>query len=131
MTLSTPPRCRTHPSHYQNRQQRYYHHHQQKNTSIRSSHSSDTSSAYSGSETMQSVPSSGPAQIPGKAIPGSMASASPAAAAGSGGMIPGGGPEVDLSGLMESVVDSDEDDDEDDEVGMVRGFLKGLQRLTC
>lgn len=48
--------------------------------SNRSSHSSDTSSAYSGSDTMASVQSSIDAD------------------------------EVDLSGLIESVVDSDEDD---------------------
>jgi hypothetical protein len=49
--------------------------------SNRSSHSSDTSSAYSGSDTMHSVQSSLDAE------------------------------EVDLSGLVESVVDSDEDED--------------------
>ncbi|XP_063217155.1 rap guanine nucleotide exchange factor 6-like [Bacillus rossius redtenbacheri] len=49
--------------------------------SNRSSHSSDTSSAYSGSDTMASVQSSLDAE------------------------------EVDLSGLMESIVDSDEDDE--------------------
>ncbi|XP_059489426.1 rap guanine nucleotide exchange factor 2 isoform X2 [Neocloeon triangulifer] len=49
--------------------------------SNRSSHSSDTSSAYSGSDTMHSVQSSLDAE------------------------------EVDLTGLVESVVDSDEDDD--------------------
>ncbi|XP_059092785.1 rap guanine nucleotide exchange factor 2-like isoform X1 [Tigriopus californicus] len=49
---------------------------------MRNSHSSDSSSAYSGSDTMQSVPSSGE-----------------------------GAEEVDLTGLMESVVDSDEEED--------------------
>jgi len=49
--------------------------------SNRSSHSSDTSSAYSGSDTMTSVHSSADAE------------------------------EVDLTGLVESIVDSDEEED--------------------
>lgn len=50
-------------------------------SSNRNSHSSDSSSAYSGSDTMQSVQSSLEDQ------------------------------EVDLSGLIESIVDSDEEED--------------------
>jgi Rap guanine nucleotide exchange factor 2 len=57
----------------------------QHKSSLRSSHSSDSSSAYSGSDTMQS-PTSSSAEVE----------------------------EVDLSGLMESVVDSDEDEDGDE-----------------
>jgi hypothetical protein len=101
---------RTHPNHFQNRHQQQQsssrgHPQQQQHGNfyplssssaqqnkslMRSSHSSDSSSAYSGSDTMQSVPSS---------VEAAGASA---------------GAEVDLSGLMESVVDSDED--EEDEV---------------
>ena len=68
---------------------------------------------------MHSVPSSGPTtQIPGGG--GGKAAGAPGNVNGphgdGGGMMQSGPAEVDLSGLMESVVDSDEDDDEDDEV---------------
>ena len=67
---------------------------------------------------MHSVPSSGPTtQIPGG---GGKAAGAPGNVNGphDGGMMQSGPAEVDLSGLMESVVDSDEDDDEDDEVSL-------------
>lgn len=64
--------------------------------SNRSSHSSDTSSAYSGSDTMTSVQSSLDADPD----------------------------EVDLSGLMESIVDSDEEEDlaESMDVSQIQDF---------
>ena len=67
----------------------------QHKTSLRSSRSSDSSSAYSGSDTMQS-PTSSSAEVE----------------------------EVDLSGLMESVVDSDEDEEEDETSLLVRDAVR-------
>lgn len=67
--------------------------------SNRSSHSSDTSSAYSGSDTMHSVQSSLDAE------------------------------EVDLSGLVESVVDSDEDEDLAESIDVRRCFVP--RELVC
>ena len=79
-----PPR---HPYHHHHHHHHHHGHHHQtgyaKTKRIRNSHSSDSSSAYSGSDTMQSsVQSSVDVE------------------------------EVDLSGLMESVVDSDEEEEE-------------------
>lgn len=86
------------------RGRRQHHHHHHHKSSV--SHSSDSSSAYSGSDTMQSSPSSASA-VAVSSLPPIL-----------------GGPEqrghhdhhqaeVDLSGLMESVVDSDEEEEED------------------
>ena len=72
-----------------------YHSNGQLKTSLRSSRSSDSSSAYSGSDTMQS-PTSSSAEVE----------------------------EVDLTGLMESVVDSDEDEDEDEASLLVRDAVR-------
>ena len=67
--------------------------------SNRSSHSSDTSSAYSGSDTMTSVHSSVDAD------------------------------EVDLSGLVESIVDSDEEEDLAESMDVRRQILSSY--LVC